>query len=177
MNTKPLTALTAVLALGACAAPPPPAPTVDLNVGISKLCEAPNVDLASGTATTTIRMSNDGWCSVAASDGGAPYVLGRVTVRPANGRIVVQSVGTDTRIEYTPNERFTGTDQFTVALRPRSASAPDVPVQVAVTVGAGEATAVNAPAIVAPPAAAAAPRPAARPAARTAAPARRPATR
>ena len=164
--------LLAVLAVQGCAAPPMTAavsPTDPMTDGRSTTCAATPVADGAGAIT----MSNDGWCSVALSDGGAPFTLGRVTARPANGRIVVQSVGRDTRVEYTPNDRFTGTDRFTVALRPRSAGAADVPVQVAVTVAAGEATAVSAPAIVAPPAATTTRRPAARPAT----PARRPTTR
>ena len=147
MNTKPLTALTAVLALGACAAPPPPAPTVDLNVGISKLCEAPNVDLASGTATTTIRMSNDGWCAARAAEAdGQPFLLGLVRARPENGRVEIRKVGNQTRAEYTPNPGYAGADSFTVDLRSRTPNAPDAKVQVAVTVLPGAGVPVAAPA-------------------------------
>lgn len=164
--------LLAALAVQGCATKPPTAAenlSDPMNDGRSTTCTATPVADGAGTIT----MSNDGWCSVALSDGGAPFVLGRVTARPANGRIVVQTVGRDTRVEYTPNERFTGSDRFTVALRPRTAGAVDVPVQVAVTVSPGVGTAVSAPAVVAPPAAT----PARRPAARPAAPARRPTTR
>lgn len=164
--------LLAALAVQGCAKPPTTAAenvTDPMNDGRSKTCNATPVADGAGAIT----MSNDGWCSVALSDGGAPFTLGKLTTRPANGRVVVQKVGRDTRVEYTPNDRFTGSDRFTVALQPRTAGAPDVPVQVAVTVAGGEATAVSAPAIVAPPAATTTRRPAARPAT----PARRPTTR
>ena len=165
--------LLAALAVQGCAVKPPTTAAENvsdpMNDGRARTCNATPV--ADGVGAIT--MSNDGWCSVALSDGGSPFILGRVTARPANGRIVVQSVGRDTRIEYTPNDRFSGADRFTVALRPRTAGAADVPVQVAVTVAGGEATAVSAPAVVAPPTATTGRRPAARPAT----PARRPTTR
>ena len=164
--------LLAALAVQGCATPPVAVvadQTDPMNDGRAKTCTATPVANGAGTIT----MTNDGWCSVALSDGGAPFTLGKLTTRPANGRIVVQKVGRESRIQYEPNERFTGSDQFTVALQPRAAGAPDVPVQVAVTVAAGEATTVSAPAIVAPPVATTKRRPAARPAT----PARRPTTR
>lgn len=135
MNTKPFTAFAAVLALGACAAKPPAPPAVDLNVGISKTCEASNVDLASGTATATIRMSGDGWCAMRAAEAdGQPFLLGLVRARPEHGRVLIHKVGNQTRAEYTPNPGYAGTDAFTVDLRSRTANAPDAKVQVAVTV-------------------------------------------
>lgn len=166
--------LLAALAVQGCATQAPTTAADNLsdpiNDGRATTCTATPVANGAGTIT----MSNDGWCSVALAEGGSPFTLGLVRTRPANGRVLVQTVGRDTRIEYTPNARFSGTDQFTVALRSRTAGAPDVPVQVAVTVEGGAATTVSAPAVVAPPAAAAANR---RPAARPAAPARRPTAR
>ena len=174
MNTKPLTAFATALALGACATPPPAAPTVDLNVGISKTCEAPNVDPASGTATATIRMSNDGWCAARAAEAdGQPFLLGLVRTRPENGRVEIRKVGNQTRAEYTPNPGFAGTDAFAVDLRSRTANAPDTKVQVAVTVLPGAGAPVAAPAtppIAATPAATAPRAPAARRAPTTRAP-------
>ena len=162
MMIRPLClSLLAALAVQGCATKPPTTAaenvTDPMNDGRASTCTATPVANGAGSIT----MSNDGWCSVALSEGGSPYTLGLLKSRPVNGRVLVQSVGRDTRIEYTPNARFSGTDQFTVALRPRSGGA-DVPVQVAVTVGAGEATALSAPAAVTAPPAATARRPATR---------------
>lgn len=175
MLIRPLClSLLAALAVQGCATAPVTTAAADvtdpMNDGRSTTCTATPVANGAGTIT----MSNDGWCSVAASDSGAAYLYGRVTARPANGRVLVQTVGRDTRIEYFPTAGFNGADRFTVALRPRAGGAQDVPVQVAVTVGAGPATTVSAPAVTAPAAATPARRPAAP--ARPATPARRPST-
>lgn len=167
--------LLAALAVQGCATKPATTAadnlTDPMNEGRATTCDATPVANGAGSIT----MSNDGWCGITLSEGGSAFQLGKLRTRPANGRVYVQAVGRETRIEYTPNARFSGTDQFTVALQPRSGGA-DVPVQVAVTVGAGEATAVSAPAAVTAPTPAAAP-PARRPAARPSTPARRNTTR
>ena len=179
MNLKPLTALAAALALGACAAKPPPPPTVDLNVGISRTCDASPVDPAS-SAAATIRMSSDGWCAMRAAEAdGQPFLLGLVRARPEHGRVLIHKVGGQTRAEYTPNPGYAGADAFTVDLRSRTPGAADAKVQVAVTVlpDPGAPAAAPAPAPAVPPAAATAPsRPAARPT-RPSTPAPRPASR
>lgn len=146
MNTTPIAMLAAGLALTACATPtPPPAPGIDLNVGIAKTCEASPVAPSGGTAT--IRMSNDGWCAIRASEpDGQPYQVGTLPGRPENGRVLIQKVATQTRAEYTPNPGFAGTDNFTVLLRSRTSNTPDARVQVAVTVLPGAGAPVAAPA-------------------------------
>lgn len=171
---KPLLALVAAAALQGCAmqAPPPAGPTRNYDEGIAKSCTATPIDLsASTTASSTITMTNDGWCAVRTVEkDGKPYALGLVQTRPGHGFVLIRSYGNQTRLEYTADPRYVGADSFTVALRSRTANAPDATVQVTVNVTAG---AVVAP----PPAATPAPtpaRPAARPATR---PAARPATR
>jgi Bacterial Ig domain len=167
--------LLAALAVQGCATKPATTAAENLtdpmNDGRATTCNATPV--ANGAATIT--MSNDGWCSIALSDGSGPFQYALLKARPANGRIMQNAVGSETRVEYTPNARFSGTDQFTVAFKSRTASGPDVPVQVAVTVGAGEASTVSAPAAVTAPRPAATP--ARRPAARPSTPARRNTTR
>ena len=62
---------------------------------------------------------------------GRPFDTGLLTGRPDNGKVLVRRVGDTTRIDYTPNARFTGTDSFAVKLIPG-----DSVVKVAVTVTA-----------------------------------------
>jgi hypothetical protein len=134
-------AVTAIAVTG-CAAPQTqsPAATEDLNVGIAKTCTPSTVDLAAApTASATIAMTNDGWCAIHTKDkGGQPFLLGLVKANPAHGRILIQKIGGETRVEYTATPRYVGTDKFTVALRSTQPNTPDATVQVAVTVTMGE---------------------------------------
>lgn len=155
MNTKPIVTLAAGLVLTACATPTPaPQPSIDLNVGIAKTCEASPVDLsAPGGASATIRMSSDGWCAVRTAErDGQPFLLALVRTRPEHGRVFIQKIGGQTRVEYTADTGYSGADAFSVALRSRAPNAPDAAVQVAVTVLPGPNTPVAVPA--APPSAA-----------------------
>lgn len=143
-------AAAAVIALQGCAPkPPPPVATEDLNEGIAKTCTFSSAQpTPGGTVDSTITMTNDGWCAYRATEkDGQPYLLGLVRQRPADGELLVRKLGSETRIEYNPNPGFTGTDKFTVALRPQSGAA-DATVQVTATVTPG---AVVVPAAAAPP--------------------------
>ncbi len=156
MNKHIIAIAATAVTLSGCAAPPAPAPvaTEDLNVGIAKTCTPTPVDLSTASAAATITMTNDGWCALHTKQkDGQPFLLGLVKTNPAHGRILIQKIGGETRIEYTANERYVGTDKFVVALRPTAANVPDTTIQVAVDVSMGEGQA-----IVAPPAPAAAPR-------------------
>ena len=142
MNKHLIAIAATAIAVTGCAAPQvqAPAPTEDLNVGIAKTCTPSAVDLsASGTASATIAMTNDGWCGLHTKDKtGQPFLLGLVKSNPAHGIILIQKVGGETRIEYTAKGRYVGPDHFTVALRSSVANTPDVTVQIAVTVAMGE---------------------------------------
>ena len=111
-------------------------------------------------------MTNDGWCAVHTKDkNGEPFKFGLVKSRPAHGRILIQKIGGETRIEYTAENRYVGPDRFSVALASNTANTPDSTLQVSVTVTMGEGMATPAP--TAAPATRPAPRPPARPAPRT----------
>ncbi len=104
-------------------------------------------------ATTTMTMANDGgWCAISVhQDGPAPYAAGLLTTRPEHGKAFIHSVGDETRIDYTPEQRFGGNDGFAVQLLPG-----DAVIRVAVTVS-GPAQAepvapVAKPAVTKPPA-------------------------
>ena len=165
MHIKLIATLAAVVALSGCATKPAPTEqAVDLqNEGIAKTCTPSTVDL-SAAAPATISMSNDGWCGVfTAEKDGQPFSLGLVKTRPAHGRVYIQPVNRQTRIEYTANAGYVGPDSFAVALRSRTANTPDTPLRVDVTVMPGEGQPIVAPT----------PAPAQRPAAPNRAPARR----
>jgi hypothetical protein len=132
-------AVTAALLPG-CSAEKPPAPhapqartyAVD-QTGAAKSCTAPRPTLTAGKPSdVAMAVTNDGgWCGLAVAQAGPkPFGAGLLTTRPAHGKVYVHTVGDDTRIDYTPDIGFAGTDGFTVQLVPGDAS-----VRVAVTVG------------------------------------------
>ena len=138
MHTK-LIAAAAALALSGCAKTPPPAPAVDLqNGGMAKTCTPSAVDLAA-PAPATIAMTNDGWCGVVTAEKeGQPFKYGLVKSRPEHGRVYIRPVNGQTRVEYTANPGFAGSDRFAVALVPNAAGVPDSSLRVDVTVTPGE---------------------------------------
>lgn len=144
MHTKLIAAAAVALALAGCAKTPPPAQVVDLqNEGIAKTCTPSAVDLAS-PAPATIALTNDGWCGVVTAEkDGQPFKYGLVKTRPEHGRVYIRSVNGQTRVEYTANPGFAGSDRFAVALVPNTPSTPDssLRVDVAVTPGEGQAAA------------------------------------
>ena len=146
-----LAAVAAAIALQGCATtPPPPPPGEDLNLGIAKSCEFTPVQLAlGGTGNSTVTMSNDGWCAVRVTEpDGQPFALGLMPQRPEHGRVLIQRIGGQTRLEYTPNPGYVGADRFTAALRPRETGAQDSRLTVAINVsrGASVAPAAETPA-------------------------------
>lgn len=147
MNIKLIATLATGVALAGCAVKTPPAEqAVDLqNDGIAKTCTPSAVDL-SATTPATIAMTNDGWCGVFTADkDGQPFSLGLVKTRPSHGRVYIQPIGRQTRVEYTPNTGYVGADSFAVSLRSRTAGVPDNALTVNVTVAQGERPAVTAP--------------------------------
>jgi hypothetical protein len=139
-------AVAAIVLEGCASKPPPPPPSVDLNIGIAKSCTFTPVQAAPGaSASTSISMTNDGWCAVRLKDAdGQAYQLGLIRQRPAHGTILIQKLGGETRLEYTAATGYTGPDSFTAAVRPK-AGGPDATVQVAVTVTRGEGMPEAAP--------------------------------
>lgn len=136
------------MTLQGCADRPRPAAHVGLPVyaidlqGGAASCTADKPKLTSGQETpVAMTVANDGgWCAVAVSqDGPAPFSAGLLTLRPTHGTLLIHSVGDETRIDYTPEHGFTGTEAFAVRLIPG-----DAVIRTAVTVTPG-------PASVAPP--------------------------
>ena len=140
MHIKLTATLAAAIALSGCATTTKvQQQAMDLqNDGIAKTCTPSPVDLAA-TTPATIAMTNDGWCGVfTAEKDGQPFNYGLVKTRPSHGRVYIQKVGAQTRVEYTPNAGYVGQDNFVVALASRTQGAPDVALPVAVTVTQGE---------------------------------------
>lgn len=112
-------------ALAGCAARPvarytgAPVYAVDLTGG-ARQCAASRPQLTDGRVTAaTMRVANDGgWCAISVQRDGNPYDAGLLTGLPAHGRVFIHPVGPVTRIDYTPDPGFSGTDRFVVQLIP-----------------------------------------------------------
>ena len=142
MNKHLIAIAASVLALQGCAnqVAAPQVAGEDLNIGIAKTCTASKADLSATSPTATISMTNDGWCAVRLVEkDGQPFLLGLVRARPEHGRVLIQKLGGETRLEYTADNRYVGADRFTVALRSKTQGAPDTTVQVTVAVTMGDA--------------------------------------
>jgi hypothetical protein len=102
--------------------------------GAAKVCEVPKLNpVGAGGSTAPMRLTNDGgWCAIRVhQEGPKPFDAGLLTTRPNHGNVLIHEVGDDTRIDYTPDRGFAGTDAFAVKLIPGNAV-----IQVAVTVTA-----------------------------------------
>ena len=115
------------LLLQACAPKPPPAPgprmfAADMT-GAAKSCTVPPVTPVAGKMLdVAMRVANDGgWCAVTVNNNGRPYDAGLLDAQPKHGKVLIHTVGNDTRIDYTPDPRFAGADTFTVRLLPGGA--------------------------------------------------------
>ena len=114
--------------LPGCGNQAPPASTTrvfatDLSGG-ARHCDVPKVSPVAGKdIAVAMKLGNDGgWCAITVNDGGRPYGAGLLDPEPAHGKVLVHSVGDNTRIDYTPDPRFTGGDSFAVRLVPGNAT-------------------------------------------------------
>jgi hypothetical protein len=91
--------------------------------GGAKTCDVQKVNPTDGqTSETTMKMANEGgWCGLPVQSGGKAFDAGLLTARPAHGNVVIHIVGDTTRIDYTPDRGFTGSDAFAVKLVPGNA--------------------------------------------------------
>lgn len=113
--------------LQSCAKAPPPASTTrvfatDL-MGGAKACSVPSVTPVAGkSVAVAMKVGNDGgWCAIAVANDGKPFAAGLLTSDPAHGKVLIHTVGDNTRIDYTPETQFTGGDSFAVRLLPGDA--------------------------------------------------------
>jgi hypothetical protein len=93
--------------------------TID-KTGGARTCVAPTASPPDGQALLTqIQVSNEGgWCAITLNRGGVAYDSYLMVTRPNHGKVVAHHVGTKTRIDYTPDPGYVGTDSFAVRLIP-----------------------------------------------------------
>ena len=103
--------------------PPARVYSVDMT-GAAKVCTAPPVTPAAGhTIDAAIKLGNDGgWCAITVNNNGRPFDAGLLAAAPQHGKVLIHTVGNDTRIDYTPATRYAGPDAFTVRLVPGDAT-------------------------------------------------------
>jgi hypothetical protein len=91
--------------------------------GGARTCSAPTASPPDGQAVAAVvQVSNEGgWCGMTVTRGGVAYDSYLLVNRPAHGKVYTHHVGTNTRIDYTPDTGFTGTDKFAVRLIPGNA--------------------------------------------------------
>ncbi len=92
--------------------------------GAAQSCEAREIAPAPGqTIEAAMKLSNDGgWCGLLAhQDGPKPFEAGLLELRPGHGTVLIHEVGDNTRLDYTPDRGFSGTDSFAVKLIPGDA--------------------------------------------------------
>lgn len=127
--------------IAGCASKPTPAPAAapagtgegkyDLT-SQSATCGAPQILPVPQPAggTFTLNFSNDGgWCALRLTNGGQPFEAGLLHTAPMHGVVYIHRVAGFTRIDYTPDAGFVGTDSFFVKLLPGY-----IPVTVNVTI-------------------------------------------
>jgi len=126
--TGGVTVATTALMLQACAPQGPQAPAARIfasdMAGAAKACTVPKVETAAGKQTpVAMKVGNDGgWCAITVSDGGKPFSAGLLTTEPAHGKVLIHTVGDNTRIDYTPDVQYAGADSFMVRLIPGDAT-------------------------------------------------------
>ena len=91
--------------------------------GGAKTCVAAPVTMPDGQAgVVPVQVSSEGgWCGETLSHNGAAYDSYLLVTRPSHGRVFAHHVGSNTRIDYTPDPGYVGTDSFAVRLIPGNA--------------------------------------------------------
>ena len=93
--------------------------------GGAKTCEVAKVSPVDGQSTdTTMKLdSGGGWCGLhLRQSDGRPFDVGLLSERPAHGTVVIHQVGDETRVDYTADRGFTGSDSFSVKMIPGNAA-------------------------------------------------------
>jgi hypothetical protein len=92
--------------------------------GQAKTCEVAKLNPADGqTIDTTMKVDgNGGWCGLPLHQSeGKPFDAGLLVGRPSHGTVIIHEVGDATRVDYTPDKGYSGTDSFAVKLIPGDA--------------------------------------------------------
>jgi hypothetical protein len=118
------------LAAQGCTKAPPPVVTSTTRVyahdmeGKAALCTAPYSALAPVAGkdnVVTITTGGNGWCGVPVRNDTGPYTAGLLTEAAHNGKVIVHTVGDDTRIDYVAKAGPVLADSFAVRLVPGDA--------------------------------------------------------
>jgi hypothetical protein len=118
-------AATALLIQGC--APKPPAwngiYAIDAGGG-ARTCVAPTTSVPDGqTVQAQVQVSDEGgWCGETLSHNGAAYDAYLLVTAPSHGRVFAHHVANNTRIDYTPDRGYVGTDRFAIRLIPGNAT-------------------------------------------------------
>jgi hypothetical protein len=131
MRRLPVATLAAVALLAGCAeqvAQTHPSSTrysVDFT-GAAKTCTAPKpmvLDAAKPAQAAISVANNGGWCALTLNaQEDTPYDAGLVTHLPTHGTLLIHTVGNDTRVDYTPQPGYVGSDSYAVRMVPGGAT-------------------------------------------------------
>ena len=102
------------------------------SVSAAKTCSAPPAAPPDGQSVLAqMQVVNDGgWCGIIANhNNGGAYASYLMVTRPTHGRVFAHRVGNLTRIDYTPDTGFAGTDSFAIRMIPGDSN-----IEAAVTV-------------------------------------------
>lgn len=96
--------------------------TIDTTGG-ARTCVAPATSISDGKAVLAqVQVSDEGgWCGLTVDRNGVAYDSYLLVTRPDHGRVFAHHVGSNTRIDYTPDTGFVGADKFAVRLIPGNA--------------------------------------------------------
>lgn len=99
--------------------------------GGAKTCVVSNRKQDNGKEfSASMQVGNDGgWCGLDVAQDGKPYDAGLLTQVAEHGSVYIHPVGDHTRIDYTPERSFRGSDSFVVRLLPGN---PEIRVNVTV---------------------------------------------
>jgi hypothetical protein len=88
--------------------------------GGAKACVVSKFELVPGKeVSASMQVGNDGgWCGISVAADGKPYDTGLLTQPPEHGAVYIHPVGENTRIDYTPEPGFSGSDSFVARLLP-----------------------------------------------------------
>jgi hypothetical protein len=118
------------LAVQGCSKPPPPPVASTTRVyahdleGKAALCTAPPSALAPVAGkdnVVAITTGGNGWCGIPVRTDAGPYSAGLLIDPAHNGKVIVHTVGDDTRIDYVAKPGVVVADSFAVRLIPGDA--------------------------------------------------------
>jgi hypothetical protein len=93
--------------------------TVDVTGGAKTCVAQPAAPPDGKTVLDQMQVSDEGgWCGITATHDGHAFDTYLLVTRPSHGKVYAHHVGTNTRIDYTPDAGYVGTDSFAVRMLP-----------------------------------------------------------